>query len=177
VSNESPEAGSGPLSGMPLLRFWSRELRWLGFCYGSPIHRATATFSFEDLKTALFDEEALTFTTTVERMSIRVYVTAVRECQVTQKEEFIRNDVFEHGAEERYWIVEGLLSVYHPVVDYAFAMADTREQEYNPRDRQEEEDMHVKVLAVVGFSADGQFAGAIVQRTGRPTLVPPSALT
>jgi hypothetical protein len=164
VSDE--DRNEGPLSGTPLLRYYTRELRRLGFRYGTPIYRATADFTVDDLKTALFEAGTVAFQP-VGSFEIRTHVTGIRNYNLTQNTGF--GDLFadfDHARTGRCWMVEGFLAVPHPdpEIEFDFAQGDTAEPEYVAHDPQEDDELYVHVLAIVAVAEDGHVISAVVQR-------------
>jgi hypothetical protein len=167
------------LDGHALLRYWSRELRDLGFQDGAPIERAGGEFTLDDLKAVVFDngpESAVTFVTAVDGLDIRVAVTTVRKAHdLPMRSTIIRDIFFDDVSDDfidgfndnRCWIIGGYLEVPHPSLEYMIAVAESWPSGEQPFDDRDGEEQHRRVLAVVAFGKDGRLLSAIVQTACR----------
>jgi hypothetical protein len=170
------------LEGRRLVRVLSDCLKWLGFRHGAPIYRAKANFTFSDLKEAQFaggdyDKAKVTLTTEPEHAVIGMYVNGTCKYEFFGDEEFLA-DLFgglshpDSLDADFCYVVEGLLLELPDPDGRVFATSgayDSGESTYDPtRVPPTDEDMYLKVLAVVAFDKTGEAISAVVQRIPSP---------
>jgi hypothetical protein len=166
---------SGGFTGKPLIRYFSDQLKWIGFRYGAPIYRGTADFSIDDVWSCVragTGEEAKTFlfTTKIERQVIRLHVTSIRGYALMGDEGFL-GDLFgdNPGRAEDCFVLEGLLETVTPDgSDYEFTMSDAFDRSEptfsTGRVPRTDEDRYLKALAVVMCGQAGRVVDCIIQR-------------
>lgn len=178
------------LTGKPLDRYYSDQLKWLGFRYGAPIYRASGDFTIDQalasLRAGTGDKaKEMRFTTKIEQETIRLHVTAVRSYALIGGEGFL-GDLFgdNRGSADDCFILEGLLWVSVPDGSGSdFATADTydtyeRESSMRRATQADEDNRYLKGLAVIRCDhRTGQVINAVIQRVPSPAdqmlFIPP----
>jgi hypothetical protein len=177
--NEKFVPASGPVTDKSLMRWYSDQLKYIGFRYGSPIYRATGNFKIEDVfhtvRAGIGEAaETVTLTTRLEDEDIHLHVTSIRAYALTGDEEFL-NDLFglHRGQAQNCFVLEGLLREPSESIDPGpFLTSDSYgpdERGYQPdRVPREDEDLYLKGLAVIMCDEDGWVIDSVIQRLPSP---------
>jgi len=186
MSDEQPQPGH---PDKPFVRLCSDLLKSIGFRWGAPLYRATASFTIDEvlrgLRAGHGPTAELLFTTTVEQEKIRLSTTAIRAYALTHDADFLGNLFGDmRPSEENCFVIEGLSVVLvpespvGPTNDFATAAAyDHDDLRDLPPGGGVEEQGYLKVMAVVACDRDGHVVGAVVQQLPSPAdqilYVPP----